>query len=261
MSSFSTVTPALLQSALDDLKRRNAGQKPLTNYFFQRLDAVSNLRMVVSEKSLCFLHDEWDFARFYCYTFDAGDLKQAVMSQPWPALVVADWISKEAIAPADSLLDSLGFHLHAIYDRIVCKSFRRERPNAHMCLASPADGDPIHSLLFRVFDKYADHIMPVEELGELILQRQVLLSRNPQGVLDGLVVFPVSGQNCNYNFLYNSAGPLGLARLLGNFYGILTERGIQSGFSWVRRTRPSVLKLHQSFGWKTDGLVDYIYMR
>jgi hypothetical protein len=155
----------------------------------------------------------------------------------------------------------LGFHLHATYDRIVCKSIRSERPNARMGLAGITECDAIHALLFRVFDKYTDHIMPIEELGELITQKQVLLSRSPQGAIDGLVVFPVNGQNCNFNFLYNSGGSLALAQLLGNFYGVLTERGIQSGFSWVRRTRPLVLKLHESFGWKRDGLVDYIYLR
>lgn len=261
MISFSSVTPALLLSTLDGLKRRHTGQRPLTNYFFNPMNGVENLRMLQSERSLCFIHDEWDFARLYFYTFDIADLEQALQAVNWPPIVVTDWISRGASASVNSLRASLGFHLHAIYDRIVCHNLRRGRPDPNMFLASPTDCDTIHSLLFREFDKYADHIMPVEELGELIIQKQVLLSRDPEGAIQGIVIFPVRGQICNFNFLYNSGGSVRLAHLLGNFYGVLTERGIQSGFSWVRRTRPLVLKFHQSFGWKTDGLVDYIYLR
>jgi len=261
MTSLSPVTPAVLNSALDGLKRRNTGQKAFANYFLQRLDEVANLRMLESERSVCFLHDEWDFARFYFHTFDTAELGQTLQQASWPPIVVTDWISKVDPAFADQFLAQLGFHLHATYDRIVCKSIRRERPNVHICLASDGECDTIHALLFRVFDKYADHIIPVEELGRLIADKLVLVSHDPQGSIDGLVVFPVSGQNCNFNFLFSSRGALGLAHLLGNFYGVLTERGVQAGFSWVRRTRPMVLKLHESFGWKKDGLVDYIYLR
>jgi hypothetical protein len=259
--SFSQVTPAGLQSALDGLKRRNTGQRPLTNYFLQRLDRVANLRILETEKSLFFCHDEWDFARLYFHTFDGEHLDLALQTVNWPPIVVTDWISKADSSAVDQPLRRVGFHLHAIYDRIVCKSLRLERPTPDTSLANEADRDAIHALLFRVFDKYADHILPVEELGELIAQKQVLLSRDSQGTMNGLALFGVSGQSCNYNFLYNSGGPSTLARLLGNLYGVLTERGIQSGCWWVRRTRPLVVKLHESFGWKRDGVVDYIYLR
>jgi hypothetical protein len=261
MTSFSPVTPAGLQNAIDDLKRRNGGKKLLTNYFLQPLHRVANLRMLESEKNLYFLHDEWDFARFYSYTFDVALLEHELAAVSWPPVVVTDWISKTDPGAVEERLSRLDFHLHATYDRIVCKSMRCERPNGHMCLAREADRDVIHALLFRVFDKYADHIMPIEELGELISQRQVLLSHDSQHTINGLALFGLSGQTCNYNFLYNSGGPLTLSLLLGNLYGVLTERGVHSGCWWVRRTRPLVVKLHESFGWKKDGLVDRIYLR
>jgi hypothetical protein len=259
--SFSPTTPLLLQGALDDLKRRDAGQHTLTNYFFQSLNKSANLRMLTSQRSLCFLNDEWDFSRFHFCTFHLADLQEIFHGINWPPIVVVDWISKNGSASVDSLLSGAGFHLHAIYDRILCRNFRCERPEGPVQLAKLEELDTIHCLLLRVFDKYADHINSVEELAELISRQQVVVSRDPQGKIDGFVVFPIAGSSCNFNFLYNSGGPVRLVKLLGSFYGALAERGVQSGFSWVRRTRPMVLKLHQSFGWKTDGLVDYIYMK
>lgn len=261
MTSFSPVSPVSLQTGLDGLKRRNAGQKPITNYFFQAMDRVSNLQVLESAKSLCFLHDEWDFSRLYFYTYDAGDLQEKLQRASWPPIVVADWISKEGNAPVHALLENLGFHAHATYDRIIYKTPRHERPNDDLHFAEPSDSEAIHGLLFRVFDKYADHIISLEELCALIGQNRVILTRHAQEGIDGLVIFPINGQNCNFNFLYNSGGLLKLSRLLGNFYGVLSERGVQTGFSWVRRTRPLVLRLHESFGWMRDGFVDYIYMR
>lgn len=261
MKPFSLVTATALQNVQDELKRRNARQKPLTNYFLNPLDGVTDLCMLESEKSLCFMHDEWDFARFYFQTFEVPDLERLLHAANWPPLVVADWIARETSPALEQLFANLGFHLHAIYDRIVCQNLRRERQGFTISLAGPADRDTIHSLLFRAFDKYADHIMSVAELEELIGKEQVLLSRGPQGTISGLVVFPIKGQTTNFNFLYNQGGSANLVHLLENFYGVLNERGIQSGFSWVRRTRPLVLKLHESFGWKKDGLVDHIYMR
>jgi hypothetical protein len=175
--------------------------------------------------------------------------------------VVTDLITKEDTSAVEPCLTNVGFHLHTAYDRIVCKSIRQERASDNLFLADESDCEEIHALLFRVFDKYSDHIMPIEELSNLCMQKEVLLTHDPSGSIDGLVVFPINGKTCNFNFLYNSSGLLRLPQLLGNFYGILTERAIQTGFGWVRRTRPLVLKLHESFGWKKDGLVDYIYMR
>jgi hypothetical protein len=261
VTAFSNVTQVQFQAALDGFKRRNAGHKLFTNYFLQPLSEVENLRMVESEESLCFVFDEWDFARFHFCTFDASKLAAELQKIRWPSIVVTDWISKGDSSSAETLLTGAGFHLHAIYDRILYKNLRREHTNTQLTLANPAERESIHALLFRVFDKYADHIMPLKELNELISREQVIVSRDSHSAINGLVILPTNGQNCNFNFLYNSGGASNLSHLLGNFYGVLTARGIEAGFSWVRRTRPQVLKLHQSFGWKTDGLVDYIFMR
>jgi hypothetical protein len=261
MADFSTTSTAAVNSALDGLKRRNAGRRPVTNYFQQRLREDANLQVLESEKSLCIIHDEWDFARLYFHTFDIAELERELQAVTWPAIVVADWVSKAGPTPADTLLTSLGFHLHATYDRIVCPSPKRQRSNPQTRVATDAECELIHALLFRVFDKYADHIMTVEELGDRIAKQEVLVGRDQQGLIDGVIIFQVTGQACNFTFLYNKGGYAGLARLLGDFYGILTELNIQSGVSWVRRTRPRVVMLHQTFGWKKDSLVNYVYLR
>jgi hypothetical protein len=94
VTAFSNVTQVQFQAALDGFKRRNAGHKLFTNYFLQPLGEVENLRMVESEESLCFVFDEWDFARFHFCTFDASKLAAELQKIRWPSIVVTDWISK-----------------------------------------------------------------------------------------------------------------------------------------------------------------------
>jgi hypothetical protein len=259
--SFSPATPSSVREAFDRLKRRNAGKRPVTNYFLNPLEGFSNLRAIETEHSLCFIHDEWDFGRLYFNTYDPADLHRTLSGVTWPPITALDWIAKEAPGQVDSLLTSLGFHVHGVYDRIVCREFRAGQPDSKPEIATMTDRDILHASFFRIFDKYTDHIMPIEDFGKMIADQQVIVTRNQEGAISGFVVFPIANNNCNFNLLYNEGGLPNLTRLLQGFYGTLAERGVKSGFSWVRRTRPLVLQLHQLFGWKTDGLVDHIYLR
>jgi hypothetical protein len=248
--------------AIDTLRSRHSGQIPLTNYFRQPLDRVDSLRLLVGDRTVCFLHDEWDFSRLYVVSYAAADLESLLVAISWPALVAADWISRTGCTEIGTPLSAAGFHLHATYDRILCRNLRRDMPNSHLRFADACESERVHALLFRAFDKYADHIPRQSEVRDLIRLQQVLITRGDWGDdINGLVVFPIQGRTCNFNFLYNEGLPRQLAHLLGNFYGVLAQRGVESGFSWVRRTRPAVLRLHQSFGWTPDGLVDYIFLR
>jgi len=218
--------------------------------------------MFQSEKNIVFLFDEWDFARFHFCSFDIKSLEADLQTLEWSPITVADWISKEGPSPVDTLLIKAGFHRHAIYDRIICrKVMTSTRLEESPELANTGDVNAIHYLLLRAFDKYAEHIISVEELHDFILRKQVIVSRDSQSAINGFVIFPTRGRSCHFNYLYNSGGPERLAYLLKAFYRALSEQGVAFAFGWVRRTKIRVLRLHQSFGWKTDGLVDYIYLR
>lgn len=262
MNAFVPATSAEVQAAMQELKSHHAGASPLTNYFHQPLEQQPNLRLMKSENSLCVSHSEWDFTRLYFYSFDEAGLTMMLKDvEQWPAIVVCDWLSKEGSARAGAFLEPAGFHLHAIYDRLICRPLRKDQPNSALHFADESDVELLHYWLLKIFDKYCDHIMSVDELREVILRKEAMISRDSSGEIKGFGVFPVSGQNCNFNFLYNNGDPITLAKSLGNFYGVMNQRGVRSAFGWVRRTRPTVLKLHETFGWRRDGLVDYIFMR
>ena len=261
MTTFSAVSPEKLQNALDNLKKRNRGCSLLTNFFFQPLLRVENLVMIETDRTICFMHDEWDFSRLYLCSYDSSDLINTLKSTDMPPIVVADWISRESDFEVHKILLNLGFHLHTVYERIVCQNPRRETTNARLCWADYNDCEAVHLLLFRAFDKYADHIMVFADLADLVKKKQILLSRSQNGIIEGFIIFLVEMNRCHLNFLYHAGNHLDLAYLLGNFYGVIRERGLHTIFGWVRRTRPMVLQLHQSFGWKPDGLLDHIYMR
>ena len=66
----------------------------------------------------------------------------------------------------------------------------------------------------------------------------------------------------NYNYIYNlSRNGLDFLRLQNNFYGVMHQRGIRAGFLWINQTETRLAALHESMGWRFDGLKDYFYLR
>jgi hypothetical protein len=90
---------------------------------------------------------------------------------------------------------------------------------------------------------------------------QTVVNRQAGRIL-GAVCFQPQGPRVNYNYLYNFSGSgLDFLRLQNNFYGVMHQRGIRRGFLWTNQTNTRLAALHESMGWRFDGLQDYFYLR
>jgi hypothetical protein len=127
--------------------------------------------------------------------------------------------------------------------------------------ATPDDLDQLHADLFRVFNKYTDHLPTKDRLLGYIVNHQVIVNRRNCRIL-GAVCFQLQGLRVNYNYLYNLSGDgIDFLRLQNNFYGVMHQRGIRAGFLWINQTNTLLAALHQSMGWRFHGLQDYFYLR
>ncbi len=114
---------------------------------------------------------------------------------------------------------------------------------------------------FQTFNKYTDHLPTKSRLHGYIENQWIIVNRQDSRVL-GAVCFQLEGLRVNYNYLYNVSGNgLDFLRLQNNFYGVMNQRGIHAGFLWINQTDTSLAALHQSIGWRCDGLQDYFYLR
>ena len=255
-------TPDTLASAQEQMARIKAQSRTWfsTNYFWQEMVGPQVLTFATAQ-TLLLANDEHGFFRLYFFTNDLVDLEHVLRDAEYPGEVVVGYLTKSADENITTTFERAGFSPIAIYRRMTTYRLPRQRPNPGLEYAVAADVDQLHEDLFRVFSKYTDHLPTKTRLLSYVVNQQVIVNRQNGKILGG-VCFQLQGPRVNFNYLYNfSPNPLDFLQLQNNFYGVMNERGIRAGFLWINQVNTRLAALHQSMGWRFDGLYDYFYFR
>jgi hypothetical protein len=231
-----------------------------TNYFGQEMVGPQILTAATA-RSILLANDEHDFFRLYFFTSDLTDFEQLLRDADLPGDVVAGYLTRAADENIAATFKRSGFNPIATYRRMITYRLPPQRPNSALEYAVAADVDKIYEDLFQTFNKYTDHLPTKDRLHSYIVNQWVIVNRQADRIL-GAVCFQLKGPQVNYNYLYSSSGnALDLLRLQNNFYGVMHQRGIRRGFLWTNQANARVAALHESMGWRFDGLQDYFYLR
>jgi len=232
----------------------------LTNYFRQEM--VGNVILSAgTERSVVFVNDEHDFFRLFFFTTDLPDLSRVLAALEFPGPVVAGYLVKSGESPVSDVFHNSGFKNIAVYRRMTNLTLPRRPISSSIVYADQSDFEQIYQDLFEIFNKFTDHLPTRKRLLAYINNRQVILNRR-EGRILGAVIFQLLGRQVNYNYLYNrNNNSLALLMLQADFYAIMTEKGVRSGFLWVNATNSGVIRMQESLGWKFDGLQDHLYLK
>ena len=231
-----------------------------TNYFHQEMVGPQILTAATA-RSILLANDEHDFFRLYFFTSDLADLEQILRNVDFPGDVVAGYLTREADEKIAAAFHQSGFNPIATYRRMITYRLPPQRPNPALEYAIAADVDQIYEDLFQTFNKYTDHLPTKDRLHSYVVNQWVIVNRQAGRIL-GAVCFQLPGPRVNYNYLYNfSRNALDFLRLQNNFYGVMHQRGIHAGFLWINQTDTRLAALHESMGWRFDGLQDYFFLR
>jgi acyl carrier protein len=212
-------------------------------------------------RSVLLLNDEHDFFRLYFFTSDLADLEQILRDADFPSDIVAGYLTKAADENIAATFQRSGFNPIASYRRMITYRLPPQQPNPSLEYAVAADVDQIYEGLFQTFNKYTDHLPTKNRLHSYVVNQWVIVNRQASRIL-GAVCFQLEGPRVNYNYLYNlSQNALDFLRLQNNFYGVMHQRDIRAGFLWINQTDTRLAALHESMGWRFDGLQDYFYRR
>jgi hypothetical protein len=241
---------------------RRGGGKYFTNFFGtleQPLD-----RGCVFERSVLWLAREDGFRRLHFAGNSvealAADLKFFLSGNPAAGPIVTDVTARELDPALEGALEGSGFEPYGTYRRLTAAAVQNPKIRQRT-FATAADLPYLYEHLYRVFDKYSDHLPTAARLRELLESKQALVLRKNEGIV-AYVIFHQSGERAHFNYLYcDSESPLSLVALLRMFYSELTDRGIRTCFAWVRDDRASLIAMHRHFGLLTDGLKDFIFVR
>jgi hypothetical protein len=235
-----------------------------TNYFRQGMVGPQILTAATS-RTVLLVNDEHDFFRLYFFTTDVADLEQILREVAFPGDIVAGYLTKAADKAADkniaAALQQSGFNPIATYRRMITYQLPAQRPNPALEYALPAHVDQLYEGLFQTFNKYTDHLPTKDRLYDYVENQWVIVNRKADRIL-GAVCFQLQGPRVNYNYLYNLSGNgLDFLRLQNSFYGVMHQRGIRAGFLWINQANTRLTAIHESLGWRFDGLKDYFYLR
>jgi hypothetical protein len=231
-----------------------------TNYFRQELVGPQILTAATS-RTVLLVNDEHDFFRLYFFTSDLADFEQVLRDVNLPGDAVAGYLTKAADENIAAAFQHSGFNPIATYRRMITYRLPAPRPNPTLEFAIAADVEQIYEGLFQTFNKYTDHLPTKDRLLRYVENQWVIVNRQ-DGRIRGAVCFQLEGPRVNYNYLYNlSRHALDFVRLQNNFYGVMHQRGIHAGFLWINQTETRLAALHESAGWRFDGLRDYFYLR
>ena len=254
--TWETVTSA--EAAEIATARLGAG--PRTNYFRQPLP-TGDVLVSRTRDSVVLLVPEYDFHRLYFATVDTSDLREVVAGAPVQTDISVTHIHKLDESDVREAFTSSGYAPYAEYRRMTTRNLPAPRPASQPEFATPADADAISTLLEQTFDRFTDHLPARELLLERVAKREVIVRRSGNAI-SGFVIFVIDGAVCNFNYLFSDRDdPLTTMILLNQFYAALRERGIQRGFLWANSRNTAVVRLHERFRWKHDGLRASYYLR
>src|SRR5438034_188193 len=257
--TFKPDTLASVHEQMALIKAQSAGGF-FTNYFHQEMVGPQILTAATA-RSILLMNDEHDFFRLYFFTSNLADLEQILRDVAFPGDVVAGYLTRAADENIAAAFKRSGFNPIATYRRMITYRSPPQQPNSALEYAIAADVDKIYEELFQTFNKYTDHLPTKDRLHSYVVNQWVIVNRQADRIL-GAVCFQLKGPRVNYNYVYSISGnAVDFLRLQNNFYGVMHQRGIHAGFLWINQTETRLAALHESMGWRFDGLKDYFYLR
>lgn len=256
---FKPETLARVHEQMALIKAQSSGGF-FTNYFRQEMVGPQILTAATA-RTVLVANNEHDFFRLYFFTANLADLEQILRDADFPGDVVAGYLTKVPDENVVAAFQQSGFKPIATYCRMITYRLPPQRANAALEYAIAADVDQIYESLFEAFNKYTDHLPTKNRLAYYVLNQWVIVNRHA-GRIFGAVCFQLEGPRVNYNYVYNLSGnALDFLRLQNNFYGVMHQRGIRAGFLWINQSDTRLTALHESMGWRFDGLKDHFYLR
>ncbi|MGG3836312.1 hypothetical protein ABEV00_04710 [Paenibacillus thiaminolyticus] len=256
--NYGTVDLKCIIQFISEIKRNNGLR--YSNYYHQELQGE---RFLVNHttRSICFFEQEDGFYRGYFASADMDDLTRLLSSIELESPVVIAIVSKTQNPELTEIIQRSGFEQYRVYRRMVNRDFQKYELNDGVTYAKPGQAQEILELLKETFNPYTDYFPTVALLEQLIANKQVIINEE-DGHCKGLFIYRREGIQYNFNYMVNkSINPILFVYALQNFYAHLKNAGLQHGYLWLDSNNVKVIRLHEKFGWKFDGLQDAFYIK
>lgn len=251
------------------IQQAKTGATEFTTNFFpveKRLEewiARGELSVVVQGGVVFFFRKDRDFQHLYYCAPSSSALLEAVktLADLQTEKVALDIVGKEAgLADFLAKWEQQGFRRYTKLFRMARIAGQAEAVNddSAVVFAEAADAPHILHLLEQEFDRYGEQIPLLYELEAAIAQKQILIARR-EGEVAGLLFFETQGVSSTLRFWTVGAKfrALKLGSALMRRY-FATQNAVKRFVLWVAADNANAVQKYEHYGYKPDGLVDYV---
>lgn len=247
--------PVRSENLREEISSVLGGKKILLSNFFYKVESET-CDIYKGNNTVIIRVSEYDFYRMFVQTADVEELV-ALLKELEKNKYVINIPSKKPIDDWKLVFERADFKNIGIYNRYYTTKVKYRKSGAGE-FAEPSDFDFVDNLLKGYFSLYTDYLPTKAQLQLMIENKQVLVSRDENNEIKGVLIFTLEGKKCYFNAWIDFSGK-GLF-LLYKGYNIAAEHDINYAYFWVNSTNTDVINLHKMMGAVPDGLVDYTYL-
>lgn len=260
--------------------RRNRQGRVIRQNYYGNCDQNEETFVVYGTDCVVLWENDHNVIRGYFYSSDEEEL--AKMLRYLPKGCIVDYLTRTK-GEMQEYLESHGFcllhEMHRMSSAGMTEKEKQEITEKNMLLeeslyrpancrrAEAKDLEDIYQKLYEIFDVRESHLPTRSELSKFINNGWVAVYHE-NGKLMGLHIFTVQdGQYYGYQ-IWNGTGPEGyftLTKTTDQLYAEYMKRMNISlpkpkpSYAWINAKNRKSMRLVQFWGWKFDGLYDFVY--
>jgi ribosomal protein S18 acetylase RimI-like enzyme len=262
---------ATVSEVFDAIQHAKAGAPDFCTNFFPVQRRVQDwidrdeLRGAFRSDAVFFFRRDRDFWHLYYCAASKTALEREIAGVPefGSERVVLDLVGNEAaVSVPVAVWKTAGFNQRTRLFRMArvaqpCAE-SVEAENGKIEFANIADGQAIVDLLESAFDRFGEQLPLLYEIEAAIEARQVLVARH-EGKIAGLLFFETQGMSSTLRF-WAVAEPYRALKfgsaLMRKYF--VTQSAVKRFVLWVAADNVNAVQKYGHYGYKPDGLVDYV---
>ncbi|CAK7063351.1 GNAT family N-acetyltransferase [Tissierella sp.] len=257
-----------LLNKINELRKIN--KNIITNAFFTTDDLRTmiekeNVSIKILEDIIIILIEEECLIRLYFYanSLESFNHIQNIIPKYLDKPIIADIIGKDiGLEQITNKLKELNFYNYGKFIRMNRLLEKCDESNiSNVEVATLEQVDEIKDILYKELDVYSSHLPSKDELYRAVENKEITIIMEQKKII-GLVYFKELGKKLIYwhiLFVHEEFRGKGISdNLIKNKFGKL-----QSDMTcqlWVDTDNKYAINKHSNYGFKADGLVDYIMM-
>jgi ribosomal protein S18 acetylase RimI-like enzyme len=266
MTPVETVT-----QVFDAIQHAKAGAPDFCTNFFPVQKKVQDwiergeLRSAFRRDAVFFFRRDRDFWHLYYCAASKTALEREIPTVPeiTNERIVLDLVGNEAaVGVPVGVWRASGFNQYTRLFRMARAvspaAEQAGEPNGEVEFANVSDAQEIVDLLESAFDRFGEQLPLLYEIQAAVCARQVLVARH-QGKIAGLLFFETQGLSSTLRFwaVANVYRTLKVGSALMRQY-FATQGAVKRFVLWVAADNVDAVQKYSHYGYKPDGLVDYV---